>query len=211
MADKVKEKEKLVRGDDEILFDDYINRKRFGSKFWLLATLTFFFILAVVIYKVCVLDKIIPPEEIKASIEIFDIDSQWLVKEEVHEKDYNGVVIVPQISFRFRNMGKNNLKYVYVLSVFRILNRARALGEGYEMSLMKPLEPGKESERIVLTSSTGYRTTSKETFARNPHEWKSAAAEIYVRSSSSQFVFLKSFYIMRKIKGLDSDIEIKIS
>ena len=211
MTDELKEVEKQVKDDDEVLFETYLNRKRFGSKFWLYVIMVLFFVLMAILYKNVVIDKIIPSEELKTSIEIFDIDSQWVVKEEVHEKDFQGIILVPQISFRFRNVGKRNMRYIYVLGVFRILNRSRALGEGNKMVLREPLKPGEESDRIVLTSSFGYRATSKNAFVIHQHQWRRALAEIYVKSGSSQLSFLKSFYIIRKIEGFSPDIEVRIT
>jgi hypothetical protein len=211
MTEELKEVEKQVKDDDEVLFEKYINRKRFGSKFWLFVIMAFVFVLMVILYKNMVIDKIVPPDELKASLEIFDIESQWVVKEEVHEKDFHGIILVPQISFRFRNVGKRNLRYIYVLGVFRIINQPKALGEGNNMALRKPLKPGEESDRIVLTSSFGYRATSKKAFVIHQHQWKRASAEIYVKSGSSQLSFLKSFYIIRKIEGFSPDIEVKIA
>ncbi len=211
MTDELKEVEKQVKDDDEVLFETYLNRKRFGSKFWLYVIMVLFFVLMAILYKNVVIDKIIPSEELKTSIEIFDIDSQWVVKEEVHEKDFQGIILVPQISFRFRNVGKRNMRYIYVLGVFRILNRSRALGEGNKMVLREPLKPGEESDRIVLTSSFGYRATSKKAFVIHQHQWRRALAEIYVKSGSSQLSFLKSFYIIRKIEGFSPDIEVRIT
>lgn len=211
MPDELKKREQLIQNDEDVLFDEYINRSRFGSKFWLSVTMAVVFILAVVVYKVAVLDRIIPPEILKNSIKIFDIDSQWVVKEEVHEKDFDGIILVPQISFRFRNVGETDLKFVHVLGIFRLLNRAKALGEDSRLALKEPLKPGGESERIVLTCNFGYRATSREAFARNPKQWKSASAEIYVQTGGSKLIFINTYYIIRKIQGLDSEIEIKMT
>lgn len=211
MSDELKKIEQLIKDDDDVLFDEYINRSRFGSKFWLSVTMAVVFILAAVVYKVVVIDRIIPPEILKNSIQIFDIDSQWVVKEEVHEKDFDGILLVPQISFRFRNIGETDLKFVHVLGVFRLLNRAKSLGEDNSLALKEPLEPGGESERIVLTCGFGYRATSREAFARNTKQWKSASAEIYVQAGGSKPIFINTYYIIRKIQGLDSEIEIKMT
>ena len=200
-----------VNDDEDVLFETYIKRSRFGSKFWLHLIMGVFIILMIFLYKSTVLDKLIPPEELKKSIEVFDIDSQWVVKEEIHEKDFNGILLVPQISFRFRNVGERDLKYVYVLSVFRLEHRAKSLGEGNKMALRTPLQPGGESDRIVLTCIFGYRATSKEAFVKNSKDWQNASADIFVKSGSSNMIFLKKFYIIRKIEGLDKDIEVKFA
>lgn len=210
MNDELKEIKKFIEGEDEVLFDEYINRSRFGPKFWVGVTMAIAFVISVIVYKTVVLDKIVEPEVLKSSLEIFDIDSQWVVKEEVHEKDFHGIILVPQISFRFRNVGTEKLSYVYVLSVFRLLNRPKALGEDNKMSLRDGLEPGGESERIVLTCGFGYRATSKEAFARNTERWQNASAEIYIRAGSSEMVLFNTYYIIRKIEGLEKEVKFKM-
>jgi hypothetical protein len=210
MNDEFKEVRKLIEGEDDVLFEEYLNRSRFGPKFWVGIIMVVALIVGAIVYKVVVLDKIVDPAVLKASLEIFDIDSQWVVAEEVHEKDFNGIVLAPQISFRFRNIGKEKLSYVYVLGVFRLLNRPRSLGEDNKMALRDGLEPGAESERIVLTCGFGYRATSKEAFARNSEKWQNASAEIFIRAGSSQMILFNTYYIIRKIEGMEKDVKIKI-
>jgi hypothetical protein len=210
MNDELKEIDKSVNRENNVLFDDYVNRSRYGSRFWLSVTLVFCLILAVVVYKVAVLDKIIQPEVLKASLQIFAIDSQWVVQQEVHEKDFNGIILVPQVSFRFRNIGKIDLSYVSVLGIFRLLNQPKSIGEDNQLALKDTLKPGGESERIVLTSGFGYRASSKEAFARNSKDWQNATAEIYVKSGSSIFVFLNNFFIIKRIEGLKMGIDVNI-
>ncbi len=210
MNDELNEIDKPVNSDNDVLFDEYVNRNRYGSRFWLSVALVFCIILCAVVYKVAVLDKIIPPEVLKASLQIFEIDSQWVVQQEVHEKDFDGIILVPQVSFRFRNIGKIDLGYVSVLGVFRLLNQPRSLGEDNQLVLRKSLKPGGESERIVLTSGFGYRATSKEAFARNSKEWQNATVEIFIKSGSSVFIFLNNFFIIKRIEGLDMGVDVNI-
>ena len=210
MSDELKEIKKFIEGDDDILFDEYINRSRFGPKFWVGVTMAIVFIVSVVVYKTAVLDKIIDPEVLKSSIEIFDIDSQWVVREEIHEKDFHGIVLAPQISFRLRNVGKEELSYIYVLAVFRLMNRPKSLGEDNKMTLRDGLEPGGESERIVLTCGFGYRATSKEAFSRNKEGWENASVEIFARGGSSNMVLLNTYYVIRKIEGMKKEVRFKV-
>jgi hypothetical protein len=203
------QKQEIMNEDEEVLFDKYINRRPFGSKFWLYLTLIICFIGFAILFKFYVVDKIIPPEELKASLEVFDITSQWVVKEKIKEKDFEGIVLVPQITFRFRNIGDKPLKNIFVLGVFWLQNRAKALGETSEMVFKEPLEPGKDSDPVVLTSNFGYRAKSKNFFITSK-DWKEASVKIFVKSSTSHYIFYNVYYILRKIEGLDRDIEVKI-
>ena len=97
---------------------------------------------------------------------------------------------------------------IFFLGVFRFVNSPKLLGEGSSMALKKPLVPGKESKEIVISSQYGYSASSEIAFSENQMAWKRAYVEIYTRSSGSELVFLKSFYISRKIEGVDIDVKI---
>jgi hypothetical protein len=100
------------------------------------------------------------------------------------------------------------LRNVFFLGEFRLLDRAKTLGEGFQMAFKKPVNPGEKSERIILTCLAGYRASSKMAFKNNIKEWKRAMVEIYIKTGSSKLIFLKTFYITRKIEGLDVDIQL---
>lgn len=194
---------------EESPFEDYINPKRFGGKFWVKAAVIAAIVVLALLFKSGVMDKTVDPEILKSSLEIMDINSQWVESEKVDEKDFKGIILVPEFSFRFRNTGEKELNYVFLVGVFRLLNASRAMGEGY-LTLFrdKPLKPGEISDKILVRSGFGYRATSKKAFELNSRKWRSAVVEIYIKSGNSGLVFLKSFYINRKIEGLDTEIKI---
>lgn len=203
------EKKETVTGEAEGEFlEEYLKPKRYKPRFWVWVTLVISAIILVIIYKITVIDTAINPEELKPSIEIFNLDSQWVVLEEIDTKEFKGIVLVPQISFQVRNIGKVVLRNVFFLGEFRLLDRAKNLGEGFQMAFKKPVNPGQESERIVLTCSAGYKASSKLAFKNNIKEWKRAMVEIYIKTGSSKLIFFKTFYITRKIEGLDVDIQL---
>jgi len=78
------------------------------------------------------------------------------------------------------------------------------------MALRDGLEPGGESGRIVLTCGFGYRATSKEAFSRNKERWENASAEIFVRGGSSEMVLLNTYYVIRKIEGMEKEIKFTV-
>ncbi len=210
------EKEKPEKVDDfkdqtkngEEILDDYAQPRTRQTKFWLWIILAVVFILLVFIYKATVIDTTVKPQDLKASMELFDINSQWVQSEEINTPEFKGIVLVPEISFQVRNNGKKDLYYVYFLGVFRLVNSAKALGEGMYMAFKVPLKPGQESGKIKLTSAFGYRASSKEAFNTNSKEWRNAMVEIFIKSGAGSLFPLKSFYISRKIEGLEIDIKL---
>jgi hypothetical protein len=204
-----KENQEIVTNEPgEEILEEFLKPRRYRSKFWLGVFLLVTFIILAFVYKSCVIDTTIEPKVLKASMEMFNISSQWVESEKVNSPDFKGIVLVPQISFRVRNIGKVELYYVYFLGVFRLSDSTKVIGEGFNMAFKKTLKPGQESEPIVLTSKFGYNASSKEAFYRNAKDWKTAVVQIFVRSGASNLFPLKSFYISRRIEGLEIDVKI---
>jgi hypothetical protein len=193
----------------EEILQEYQKRFWQNSKFWLgIASLL---ILAVftLVYKTTVMDTAMSPVEIKAAMELFDISSQWTVNEKVKEDDFQGIILVPEVSFRIRNVSKKDLSYVFLLGVFRFMDSGKVIGEGYQMTLRRALPPGGESERITLNAGFGYRATSAAAFEKYKKDWRNSFCEIFAKSHNSGFTPLKTFYISRKISGQDIEVKIK--
>ncbi|MGE5343293.1 MAG: hypothetical protein ACM3SY_17630 [Candidatus Omnitrophota bacterium] len=205
--EKQKQKNNQMESSDDIV-GEYLKPKFRTTKFWLWVILFLIFGAMAYIYKATVIDTTIDPKELKASIVFSQIRSQWIESEKIDTPDFKGIVLVPQIAFRIRNIGKTNLQHVYFLGVFRLLENTKTLGEGFGMAFKKPVKPGQESEEVVLTSKFGYRATSKRAFYTNAKDWQSAMVQIFARSGTSNLVALKSFYIDRRIQGLEVDVTI---
>lgn len=211
MSDELKEIKAMLETSDEEMFDEYLKPKRFTPRFWVWMTVLVSIVVLGFMYKIYVLDRIIPTDVLKSSLEIFDIDSQWVQKGEVHEKDYNGVELVPQISFRYRNIGKIPIENVNTIAVFRVLNRSRALGEDAALALKTPLAPGAVSDRVVLTSADGFMATSKKAFVKNFQDWNISTADIYVKSGGPKIEFLKQLFILKRVEGEAVDMIIRMN
>ncbi|MCP5049396.1 MAG: hypothetical protein GY940_19655 [bacterium] len=196
-------------GDDELGLEKYIKPKRYQTKFWLWVILLVILFLLAYIYKTTIIDKTIPVDQLKAAMKIFNINSHWVENEKVDTPDFKGVIVVPEISFQVRNVGTVDLHYVYILGVFRLLDQSKVLGDDYQTAFKDALKPGQESKIIRLRCKFGYRVTSKQALNKQSKDWRSAMVELFVKSGTSGLSSLKSFYISRKIEGLD--IEIKVT
>jgi len=190
-------------------FEQYLKPKRFNPKFWVWVFMAISTIILGYYYKVNVIDKMINPKELLASTQLVQVDSRWVVGEKVDTPDFKGIILVPQISFKVRNVGKKNLEYVYFLGIFRLVDQAKTLGEGFVMAFKKPLKPGALSdERIVLTSKFGYRASSKIAFVKYSKGWRRAIVEVFAKAGTSRLSLLKSFYVSQRIEGIPLDIKI---
>jgi len=197
-----------VPGQDPEILKDYVKSFWQNSKFWMWLVLLIIFLLFAYVFKKAVMDTSLDPQQLKSALEFFDISSQWVVNENVHEVDFNGIVLVPEVSFRIRNIGEKDLSYVYLLGVFRFMDNGKFIGEGYRLVLKRPLPPKSESERITLKSGFGYRASSAEAFEKYKKNWRNSLCELFVKSHNSGLVSVKTFYISRKIYGQGIEIEI---
>jgi len=179
------------------------------SKFWLGIVMLLVLTAMFWIFKHGIVESSFTREELKAALEIFEISSQWTFKEKVVDPDFTGVILVPEISFRVRNVGRRELRYVYFLGVFRFLDTGKTIGEGYRMTLRQPLPVGAESKTIVLKCAFGYRASSLQAFEKFKADWQSAFVDVFAESKNSGITPLKTFYISRKIEGLDIEVKVK--
>ena len=198
----------VAQENEEILQEYYQSFWR-NSKFWLGLVLLFILLIFAFIYKKTVLDTALNPRQLKASLEFFEISSQWVVNEQISDEDFKGILLVPEVSFRIRNVGKKDLSYVFLLGVFRFMDNGKFIGEGYQMALRRPLFPNGTSARITLKAGFGYRASSAAAFEKYKKEWRNSFCELFAKSHNSGFTPVKTFYISRKIAGQDVEIEIK--
>ncbi len=202
----MEEKKKIDYSTD--FLKEYIEPKRSGSKFWRRGFIVFMLIVFLILIMNELFKIRISPKELKASLEFYNIHSQWIVKEKVKTKDFEGILLVPQVTFSVRNTGKNKLENLYFIGVFSFMDIANVSGEGYQAILGDPIKPLKSTKKIILTSSRGYRATSVRAFKKNKGNWKRSMVKIYARNKNLKLTYIKTFYISRKIAGDDIDIKL---
>lgn len=193
------------------LLEKYFAPRRNSSKFWLGVVTLVLLAGLVLLFKFAIVDNSMSGETLRSSVELFDISSQWVDRAKTSLDDPRGVIIVPEVSFRIRNIGKQELKYLYVLGVFRFVDNGRTIGEGYRMTLRDGLPPGGESERITLTCGFGYRASNARALQKNPQDWLDAMAEVFIQSRNSPMLALKTLYVSRKVAGIEFDIRLRDS
>ncbi|MCK4888669.1 MAG: hypothetical protein KAS21_00085 [Candidatus Aminicenantes bacterium] len=178
-------------------------------RFWITAIFFVILISYLIYFKFILIDRDLTAEELKSSVEFFNISSQWIEKEKIEDEDFKGIVMVPQVSFQIRNNSEKKMKNIYILGVFRKLYVGKAMGEGFKIVMKKAVLPGNVSEKIIINSTFGYRATSKENFNSGSAEWGKSLVELYIKSRRSKLFFIKSFYIRQIIEGMMKEVLIK--
>lgn len=136
-------------------------------------------------------------EELFDAIEVTDIETKWVSK--YYQAWPPRLILVPQVSFRVRNVSDKPLDYVNFNAVFRFKGETRELGTAFMAAIRKDAVPvGEKSDVITLKSHLGVEGRNLEHIRENP-EWKPTEVSLFARSKGSQFVLLGLYDVSREI------------
>jgi len=141
--------------------------------------------------------KSMSSEELKNSIEVLDFQSQWVSK--FYQPWPPRLILVPEISFRVKNVGPEPLSYVNFNAVFSFKGDPENFGDNFLAAIRKqPVLPGELSQVITMRSNFGVEGKTVKGIAENPM-WKTAECRLFARSKGSQFVLLGVYDVSREI------------
>ncbi|MFA9453229.1 MAG: hypothetical protein ACERK6_04870 [Candidatus Aminicenantaceae bacterium] len=136
-------------------------------------------------------------EELKASVELVDIDTRW--EKKYYQPWPPKLILVPAISFRIKNVGDTPLKYVYCNAIFKLEDENKNLGDNFVAGIAgDAVNPGETGEIISLQSFQGMEGQNLAHFNSNP-AWRTAEVKIFFKSKGSQFVQVGQYKISRRI------------
>ncbi|MFQ6110357.1 MAG: hypothetical protein ACE5L7_12475 [Candidatus Aminicenantales bacterium] len=167
-------------------------------KRWLfiLAVIIIALVLAFILQKTGLM-KTVSPDELKASIELVDIETKWVSK--YYQPWPPKLILVPAISFRVKNITDKPLRYINFNANFRFQDDYENLGDCFLAAIRgKPVMPGETSDTILLKSNYGVEGKSLATFQNNPH-WRTVICKLFVQSKGSQYVLLGEYQVAKKI------------
>jgi hypothetical protein len=152
-------------------------------------------ILAISLLPACV--KSMSPEELKAAVEVVDVQTKWVAK--TYQPWPPKLVLVPTISFRIKNLSSKPLNYVNFNAIFKFTNDQENLGDNFLAAIRKtPVNPGELSPVITLKSNFGVEGKSLASFKDNP-QWRPVVCKLFIQSKGSVHVLLGEFEISRTI------------
>ncbi|MCU0244054.1 MAG: hypothetical protein MUE80_04800 [Acidobacteria bacterium] len=141
--------------------------------------------------------KTMSRDELKASIEIVDYASAWVDK--YYQPWPQRLILVPQISFRIKNVGTKPLTYVNFNAVYQFKGDPENFGDAFLAAIRgKAVPPGGTSDLIVLKSNLGVEGKNLAGIRDNP-EWKQAYVRLFGISKGSSPVLLGVYDVSRDI------------
>ena len=157
-------------------------------------TLAFLGIVALAVLPGC---KTMSSEELKASIEVLEYTSAWVSK--YYQPWPPRLILVPQVSFRIRNIGAKPLTYVNFNAVFNFKGDPENFGDAFMAAIRgKAVPPGGTSDPIVLRSNLGVDGKNLAGIRDNP-QWKQAQVRLFAISKGSTPVLLGVYDVSRDI------------
>ena len=128
------------------------------------------------------------PQELKASIEITDIETKWVSK--LYQQWPPRLIIVPQLQFRVRNLGATPMTYVNFNAVFNFKGERGNFGDCFFAAIRaKAVPPGEKSDPIVMKSNFGVDGKDLKTIQTSP-EWRQAEVRLFAQSRGTQPILL---------------------
>jgi len=141
--------------------------------------------------------KAMSSEELKASIEIVDYSSAWVSK--YYQPWPPRLILVPQISFRVKNIGAKPLTYVNFNAIYQFKGDPENFGDAFKAAIRgKAVPPGGTSDLIVLKSNLGVDGKNLASIRENP-QWKQAFVRLFALSKGSSPVLLGVWDVARDI------------
>ncbi len=137
------------------------------------------------------------PQQLKASIEITDVETKWVSK--LYQQWPPRLILVPQIQFRVKNLGDKPMTYVNFNAVFNFKGDREELGSNYLAAIRgTPVPPGGTSDPIVIKSSFGVDGKDLKTIQSSP-SWRQAEVRLFAQSRGTQHVLLGTYDVSRFI------------
>jgi hypothetical protein len=137
------------------------------------------------------------PDELKASIEIVNVETKWVAK--TYQPWPPRLILVPVITFQAKNVSAKPLNYMNFNGIFKFKEEKENFGDNFLAAIRKePVMPGQLSKVITLKSNFGVEGKSLATFKDNP-AWKPTMCRLFVQSKGSPHILLGEYDISRTI------------
>jgi len=137
------------------------------------------------------------PQELKAAIEIADVETKWVSK--LYQQWPPRLILVPQLSFRVKNLSAKPLTYVNFNAVYNFKGDRENFGDCFLAAIRgKAVAPGDKSDIVTLKSNFGVDGKDLKTIQNNP-AWRQAEVRLFAQSKGTQPVLLGVFDVSKYI------------
>lgn len=143
--------------------------------------------------------------QIKASLEIRDVETKWVSKE--YRSWPQKLVLVPSLSFRVKNISDKPLTYVNFNAIFKFKDDQENLGDCFLAGIRgTPVLPGEMSPVIDMASNFGVEGKTLASFENNPM-WKPVVIKLFAQSRGSDHILMGTYACSKKIDFIEPEPE----
>ncbi len=136
-------------------------------------------------------------EEIKASMEITDVQTKWVSK--LYQPWPPRLILVPVLNFRVKNLSGEPMYYVNFNGIFKEKGSQENAGDNFRAAIRDtPVQPGQTSDLIELKSNFGIDGRDVDSIRKNPF-WRPWVARLFVQWKGSAPVLLGEYDVSRDI------------
>ena len=137
------------------------------------------------------------PQELKAAIEITDVETKWVSK--LYQQWPPRLILVPQLSFRVKNLSAKPLTYINFNAVYNFKGDRENFGYCFLAAIRgSAVAPGGKSDVVTLKSNFGVDGKDLKTIQNNP-AWRQAEVRLFAQSKGTQPVILGVFDVSKFI------------
>ena len=122
-------------------------------------------------------------EDIRASIQLVDVQTKWVMKE-YRQWPNPKLVVVPVVMFKVKNTSSQPVNYINFNAIFKERDAKDNIGDNFLAAIRKdPIPPGGTSAEITLKSNFGVEGRNLEDIQTNPY-WKPFVVKIFAVKGS---------------------------
>jgi hypothetical protein len=137
-------------------------------------------------------------KEVKASIELLDIKTSWMMKE-YRQWPNPKLTLVPTVSFRVKNLTADSIRFVNINAIFREREANENLGDCFKAAIgNEGLPAGETSPVVIMKSNFGVEGKTLDSFKSNP-QWRSYYVKLFAQMKGSRHVPLGEWPVSRQI------------
>ena len=142
--------------------------------------------------------KSMDDQQVKASIEITDVSTNWTMKE-YRQWPNPKLTLVPTVTFRIHNLTGDTLKYININAIFREENAVENLGDHFQSVVRgEGIAPNGYSPMVTLKSNFGVAGTNLESFKINPL-WRTYEVRLFAQMGGSRHVPMGEWKVSKQI------------
>jgi hypothetical protein len=137
-----------------------------------------------------------PDIDLKASLQLADVSTGWADLGVVNGQNK----LVPSITFKFKNVGTQNIPTLQGNVIFRRVGEEEEWGSGFlRVTGSEGLDAGRESKPLTVNSQLGYTGTEPRAQMLANQQFVDARVQVFAKYASKQWLLIGEYPVERRL------------